>query len=113
MENTKVSVLVMFITHVLDSSYVAVYGEESNVIAKDKSIVKGSVEAHDSAIMKAPTSRTKLATPKEFYAPKNLTFPKKSDILYTQDEERKQNSSLPSVIFKYEKANSTNHWCGR
>ena len=27
------------LTHVLDSSYVAVYGEESNVIAKDKSIV--------------------------------------------------------------------------
>jgi hypothetical protein len=44
---------------------------------------------------------------------KNLTFPKKSDILYTQDEERKQNSSLPSVIFKYEKANSTNRWCDR
>lgn len=44
---------------------------------------------------------------------KNLTFPKKSDILYTQDEERKQNSSLPSIIFKYEKANSTNRWCDR
>lgn len=49
----------------------------------------------------------------KFFPHKNLTFPKKSDILYTQDEERKQNSSLPSVIFKYEKANSTNRWCGR
>lgn len=54
MENTKVSVYGSGLTHVLDSSYVAVYGEESNVIAKDKSIVnyhKGSVEAHDSAII--------------------------------------------------------------
>lgn len=42
------------LTHVLDSSYVAVYGEESNVIANGQSIVnchKGSVEAHDSAII--------------------------------------------------------------
>lgn len=42
------------LTHVLDSSYVAVYGEESDVIANGQSIVnchKGSVEAHDSAII--------------------------------------------------------------
>lgn len=42
------------LTRVLDSSYVAVYGEESNVIANDQSIVnchKGSIEAHDSAII--------------------------------------------------------------
>lgn len=42
------------LTHVLDNSYVAVYGEESDVIANGQSIVnchKGSVEAHDSAII--------------------------------------------------------------
>lgn len=42
------------ITHVLDSSNVAVYGEESKVFANGQSIVSrhnGSVEAHDSAII--------------------------------------------------------------
>lgn len=55
----------------------------------------------------------RFSFPRKIFPQKNLTFPKKSDILYTQDEERKQNSSLPSVIFKYEKANSTNRWCDR
>lgn len=42
------------LTHVLDSSNVAVYGEESKVFANGQSIISrhsGSVEAHDSAII--------------------------------------------------------------
>lgn len=63
-------------------------------------------------VIKASRTSAFLSPPKIF-PQKNLTFLKKSDILYTQDEERKQNSSLPSIIFKYEKANSTNRWCDR
>lgn len=53
------------ITHVLGSSHVAVYGEESNVVAHDQSIVDRhdeSVEAHDSTIVidEHPTNENQI-----------------------------------------------------
>lgn len=53
------------LTHVLDSSNVAVYGEESKVFANGQSIVSrhsGFVEAHDSAIVidEAPTNENQI-----------------------------------------------------
>lgn len=53
------------LTHVLDSSNVAVYGEESKVSANGQSIISrhsGSVEAHDSAIIidEDPTNENQI-----------------------------------------------------
>lgn len=53
------------LTHVLDSSNVAVYGEESKVFANGQSIISrhsGSVEAHDSAIIidEDPTNENQI-----------------------------------------------------